>query len=111
MDGERYIQSEPLLSTEATTDFQVHQIMNFQIGMLKMAIEAYDRWKQNKRLTSATTFGFSPENYPKFVEILRDCRSRMMKLAMEDRNPNQVYMLSMNFFPMTHQNAESGPHE
>jgi len=110
-DGNRYIQSEPLLATEGTTDFKIHQLMNFQIAILKMTIEAYDRWKQDKRLTSATAFGFSRKNYPQFVEILRECRSRMMKLAMEDEHPDQVYMLSMNFFPMTHEHPEPDTHE
>ena len=110
-DGDRYVQTEPLLATEGSTDFEIHQLTNFQITMLKMAIEAYDRWKQDKRLTSATAFGFSSKNYPKFVEILRDCRLRMMKLAMEDDHPDNVYMLSMNFFPMTLEYPESIIHE
>jgi uncharacterized protein (TIGR02147 family) len=110
-NGDRYVQSEPLLATEGSTDFEIHRLTNFQISMLKMAIEAYDRWKQDKRLTSATAFGFSSQNYPKFVEILRDCRLRMMKLAMEDEYPDQVYMLSMNFFPMTLENPGAAIHE
>jgi uncharacterized protein (TIGR02147 family) len=110
-EGDRYVQSEPLLATQGTSDFQIHQLVSFQIAMLKMAIEAYDRWKQEKRLTSATTFSFSHKNYPQFIDILRDCRSRMMKLAMEDEHPDQVYMLSMNFFPMTDEYPESNADE
>lgn len=110
-EGGRYIQTEPLLATEGKTVFEIHQLTNFQISVLKMAIEAYDRWKQEQRLTSATTFSFSHKNYPQFVEILRDCRSRMMKLAMEDGHPDQVYMLSMNFFPMTLENKGRDAHE
>lgn len=110
-NGDRYIQAEPLLATAGTTDFEIHQLMNFQIEVLKMAIAAYDRWKQDKRLTSATTFSFSRKNYPQFVEILRDCRSRMMKLAMENEDPDQVYLLSMNFFPVTHEFSEHSTHE
>ena len=98
---DKYVQSEPLLASDSGSDFKVHQIMNFQIGMLKMAIEAYGRTKQDKRLTSATTFSFSKTNYVKYIEILRECRSRMMKLSMEDEKPGNVYMLSMNFFPLT----------
>lgn len=110
VDG-RYVQSEPLLTSDSGSDFKIHQIMNFQIGMLRLAIDAYDRWKQDKRLTSATTFSFSEINYGRYVEILRECRSRMMKLAMQDENPEQVYMLSMNFFPMTKTKTERGGNE
>lgn len=110
-EGVRYFQTEPLLATEGKTVFEIHQLTNFQITVLKMAIQAYDRWKQEKRLTSATTFSISRKNYQQFVEILRDCRSRMMKLAMEDDKPDQVYMLGMNFFPMTLENPEPDTHE
>jgi len=100
--GDRYVQTEPLLSSESNADFKVHRILNFQIKMLKIAIEAYDRWNPEKRHTSATTFSFSQENYRKYVEILRECRLRLMKLTMNDEHPDQVYLLTMNFFPMTH---------
>ena len=110
-EGARYIQSEPLLATSGATDFEIHQLTNFQISMLKLAIEAYDRWKQDKRLTSATTFSLSRENYPHYVEILRDCRSRMMKLTMEDERPDLVYVLNMNFFPVTNDLNEAGTDE
>lgn len=100
-DGGRYVQSEPLLKTEGDSDFRTHRITHYQIEVLKLAIEAYDRWKPEKRLTSATTFSFSDKNYNRFVEILRECRLQLMKLAMNDEKANQVYILSMNFFPMT----------
>jgi len=110
-EGNHYVQSEPLLATSGSTDFEIHQLMNFQIQQLKMAIAAYDRWKQDKRLTSATVFSVSRKTYRQFVEVLRECRLQMMKLAMEDNCPDQVYVLSMNFFPMTCENTESGFHE
>jgi uncharacterized protein (TIGR02147 family) len=100
--NDKFVQSEPLLASESNADFKVHRILNFQIKMLKIAIEAYDRWKPDKRYTSATTFGFSRENYRKYVELLRECRLQLMKLTMNDEHPDQVYMLTMNFFPMTH---------
>jgi hypothetical protein len=76
-----------------------------------MAIEAYDRFKPESRLTSATTFSFNAENYQKYVEILRECRLRLMTLTMNDDQPDQVYMLTMNFFPMTHTKPYRGSHE
>lgn len=107
IDG-KYVQTEPLLTSESNTDFKVHQIMNFQIKMLKIAMESYDRWKPEKRLTSATTFSISEKSFNQFVEILRDCRSRLMKLTLVDENPEQVYMLSMNLFPMTQKKSRGG---
>lgn len=106
--GDRYVQSEPLLATKATTDLEIHQLVTFQIAMLKKAIEAYDLWKINKRLTSASALSVSRKTYPQLVAIMRECRSRMMKIAMDDPSPNQVYALNMHFFPMTHESMELG---
>ena len=71
-------------------------------------MESYDRWKPEKRLTSATTFSISEKSFNQFVEILRDCRSRLMKLTLADDNPERVYMLSMNLFPMTNRKSRGG---
>ncbi len=106
--NDRYVQSEPLLASESNTDFKVHQIMSFQIKMLKLAMESYDRWKSKYRLTSATTFSISEKSFEQFVEILRECRSQLMKLTQADENPERVYMLSMNLFPMTHKKSKGG---
>jgi len=107
----RYVQAESLLTSDSESDFKVHQIMNFQIKMLKMAIESYDRWKPDKRLTSATCFSISEKSFHQFVEILRDCRARLMKLTFADNDPERVYMLSMNLFPMAHKKPGGGKDE
>jgi uncharacterized protein (TIGR02147 family) len=106
--GGNYVQTEPLLASDSSTEFRIHQVMNYQIQMLKMTIEAFDRWKPDKRLTSATTFSVSDKTYMQFVEILRDARSQMMKITKADENPQQVYMLGMNLFPMTGKNQSGG---
>ena len=103
--GNTFVQSEPLLATDSNTDFKVHQIMSFQIRVLKLAMESYDRWQAKERLTSATTFSISEKTFDQFVEILRECRTRLMKLTASDNNPERVYMLSMNLFPMTKRNS------
>lgn len=100
-DG-RYIQTDPLIASDSSSDFKIHQIINFQIQMLEMAKQAYDRWDPDHRLTSATTFSISENNYSEFVRILRECRQRLMKLTINDENPERVYMLNMHLFPMTH---------
>ncbi len=99
-DG-RYTQTEPLLSSRQNNNFAVHQAINYQIEMLQMAISAFDRWKPKKRLSSATTLSFSKENYKQYIEIIRDCRSRLMKLAVKEQSPEEIYMLNINFFPLS----------
>jgi uncharacterized protein (TIGR02147 family) len=95
----RYVQTEPVLSTGY--GIEAHQIVNFQIMMLKRAIEAFDRCKPYERLTSATTFGISEKNYGKFVERIRAMRSELLETARTDENPQRVYELTLNLFPLT----------
>ncbi|MGL1933475.1 MAG: TIGR02147 family protein [Fibrobacterales bacterium] len=96
-----YQQTEPLLNTKQTSNLGSHQVINYQLEMLQMAITAFDRWKPKKRLSSATTLSFSKESYKHYIDIIRDCRSRLMKLAVNDESPEQVYMLNINFFPLS----------
>jgi uncharacterized protein (TIGR02147 family) len=98
VDG-RFVQTEPVLSTGY--GIEAHQIVNFQIMMLKRAIEAFDRCKPYERITSATTFGISRKNYDKFVERLRAMRSELLELARTDENPQRVYELTLNLFPLS----------
>lgn len=109
-EGELYRQSEPLLQNDSDREFKIHQVTNYQIQTLKLAIEAYDRWNPQHRLTSATSFSISDKNYDAFVQILRDCRSRLMNITMDDENPERVYMLNMNLYPVSRKGKKGGSH-
>jgi uncharacterized protein (TIGR02147 family) len=98
VDG-RYHQTEPVLSTGY--GLASHQIINFQIKMLRKAIEAFDRCTQHERLTSATTLAVSRKTYEKMVEKMRFLRSEFLELARSDDAPESVYELTMNLFPLT----------
>jgi uncharacterized protein (TIGR02147 family) len=95
----RYHQTEPLLSTGY--GLTSHQIINFQIMMLHKAVEAFDRCKQNERLTSATTIAVSHPTFEKMVEKLRSMRAELMDMARNDAHADSVYELTINLFPMT----------
>lgn len=95
----RYCQTEPIVSTGY--GLSSHQVINFQIKMLQKAIEAFDRCKQNERLTSATTLAVSRQTYEKFVEKLRTMRAELLELARGDNASNSVYELTINLFPLS----------
>lgn len=97
-DAGRYYQTEPIVSTGY--GLASHQILNFQIMMLRKAIESFDRCKQNERLTSATTLAVSRETYVKMVEKLRTVRNEFLELARGDAEADTVYELTVNFFPL-----------
>jgi uncharacterized protein (TIGR02147 family) len=98
VDG-RYCQANPVLSTEY--GLVSHQIINFQITMLNKAIAAFDQCKMEERLTSATTFAVSRETYEKMVKKLRTVRIELLELARGEVEPDRVYELTLNLFPLT----------
>lgn len=100
-DGERYHQTNPLISSDKSAEFKKHFIAQYQVDMLNNAIRAYDKIPAHKRLTSATTVSISRENYLRFVELLRETRTKLLNLAENDYNPDNVYVLSMNLFSAT----------
>ncbi len=98
-DNDRYVQTEPIVSTGY--GIKAHQVIQFQIDMLKNAMEAFNNSSERQRLNSSTTFGISGGLYAQFVEIIRDFRSKLMELARHDEHPEVVYQLNLNFFPVS----------
>lgn len=97
-DG-RYFQSEPLLSTG--NGIQDYQVIHFQIKMLEMAIEAFERCSPAERISSSTTLSLSRANFRKIIGKMRDLRVNALELARKDENPEEVFQLTMNLFAMT----------
>ncbi len=96
-DG-RYIQAEPVLTTGK--DIRNHQIMNFQIEMLKIAIEAYERHARETVMMSSTTLSISQKSFDMMKDRIRAFRAQLLEMARSDEKPDKVYQLNLNFFPM-----------
>ena len=102
----RFVQTEPVLTTGP--NIKNFQIIQFQIQMLHNAIEAFDRCKSNERFGSSTTLGISEETYKKFVHKIRDFRYHLMEIARNDEDPEIVYQLNLNLFPMSQKVKRGG---
>lgn len=102
----KYLQAEPLLSTGY--GIEDYQIIKFQVKMLRMAIEAFDRSHAAERSMSSLTFGLSRETYKTLVKEMRVFRSHMMELVGKDEAPETVYHLNMSLFPLTKAQAKGG---
>jgi uncharacterized protein (TIGR02147 family) len=94
-------QTEPVLKTEY--GFQDFQILQYQIKVLELSIESFDRMKETERLNGTTTLAISRENLRKYVDLMRDFRRNLQELAQIDQNPDMVYILNTSFFPASHQ--------
>lgn len=98
-ENNHYTQTEPVISTGH--NIKSHKIIQFQIEMLRNAIESFNRCSASERLNSSTTFGISSRLYVQFVGMIREFKLKLMELARQDENPSMVYQLNLNFFPLS----------
>ena len=100
IENDKYIQTSPVIST--SNDIKSHQILNYQISMLKLAIDAFDRFGPKDLISnSSTTLRISKETYKLFKEKNREHRRALLDLAIQDQNADQVYQLNINMFPLS----------
>ena len=55
----------------------------------------------NERNFSGVTMGVSKETYDRIVNLLDEFRSKVIAIAAEDKNIEQVYRLNLQLFPLT----------
>ncbi|MFP4416315.1 MAG: TIGR02147 family protein [Fibrobacterota bacterium] len=95
----RYIQSSPIITTGP--DVKAHQILNYQVKMLSLAKEAFDRFGPNELLSnSSTTFRISRQTYELFKQKNREHRQELLKLAESDQDADMIFQLNINMFPL-----------
>jgi uncharacterized protein (TIGR02147 family) len=102
----KFVQAEPLLSTGY--GIEDYQIIKFQIKMLRLAIEAFDRSHAAERSMSSLTFSMSRETYKTIVKEMRSFRARLMELVGKDESPELVYHLNMSLFPLSRAPQKAG---
>ena len=96
-DG-RYQQADPILSTGY--DIKAFQIVQYQIEILKLAIESFDRFKGKEKSMSTLTFSVSEPTFKAIKDKSREFRSQVLALVRNDVNPALVYQMSINLFPV-----------
>lgn len=95
----KYHQADPLLSTGY--GIEDYQVIRFQIKMLRMAIEAFERTMAQERSMSSVTFSLSRGTYLALVKEMRAFRARVMELVGKDESPEMVYHLNIGLFPLS----------
>lgn len=95
----RYKQADPLLSTGY--GIEDYHVIKFQIKMLRMAIEAFERTMSPERSMSSLTFSLSRSTYLALVKEVRAFRARVMEMVGKDESPEMVYHLNIGLFPLS----------
>ncbi|MEO6096226.1 MAG: TIGR02147 family protein [Fibrobacteria bacterium] len=93
----KWRQRDPVLTTGNPITSQV--VIQFQLKMLDLAREAYDRSLPEERLMSSTTLAVSESAVDLFKKRIRQFRSELLEMARVEEAPERVYQLNLNFFP------------
>jgi uncharacterized protein (TIGR02147 family) len=98
VDG-KYQQSDPIVTTGHGVN--KHQIVNFQIAMLKKAIEAFDISRKEEQITSTSTVSISRPMFMEFVRKIRALQSDLLERAGEETSPERAFQINLNIFPLS----------
>ena len=74
--------------------------------MGNMAVRAVDRYVQGERFFNGVTLGVNEEAYGRIVNEITACCKRVVAIADEYKNLNQVYRINFQFFPCTNKVKE-----
>lgn len=99
-DNGLYHQTSNLISARPEQP-QAFIIERFQMEMLQMAMQAYDRFGHKERMSASTTFSISSETFDLFTMKTREFRKELMEIARMDTLPQQVYQFTFNLFPLS----------
>ena len=76
-------------------------VMAFQKETMKLAIESLERHPKEDRNISTLTMTLSKSDIAEINDILKECRSALLKVAENSLKPEKVYQLNMQLFPVT----------
>jgi uncharacterized protein (TIGR02147 family) len=97
------IQVDPVLTTgPGVQDFQV---IRYQIRMMQLAIEAFERCRADERMISSSTMGVSRITFERVVKKVRDFRAHLAEMVSQDEHPERVYQLTVSMIPLSQKPA------
>lgn len=74
---------------------------DLQLQMAELAVDALKKDDAEGRDISGLTLGITRENYSRIVDELAECRRRIVAIATETEQTDEVYRLNLQFFPLT----------
>ena len=104
-DG-RYLQTDAGVSVEGLPAAMIRRARR---QMAELGIDAAERLEADERYVAHTTMTVSRETYLKITEILDKARTETIELALSDSQPEKVFEMMLQLFPLTGElNAKRG---
>ncbi len=106
-DSENFVQSET--SLRGTTDATRLAMRGMHRIMSRLATPALELPKEVRNF-SGVTMGLSRDSFGKIEKVLDECRQKIIEIAAEEKNIEQVYRVNLQLFPLT-KNVKEGDDE
>jgi len=78
-------------------------IANYHKEMLRLASESIERFPPEKRDITALTLSVKRKRLTEIKEKIASLRRELLELAVNDQEPDQVYQINFQVFPLTKQ--------
>ena len=91
---------QPESSVKGATDATRLALRGMHRQMSELATPALDLPKEERNF-SGVTMGVSRESYARIVDVLNECRKKIIAIAGEENNIEQVYRVNLQLFPLT----------
>lgn len=76
-------------------------VFNYHQSMIRLALEALRQSRQVQREMNGATIAIPVNKLPEIKEKIRAFRKEINQLASSFEDPDQVYQLNIQFFPLT----------
>jgi uncharacterized protein (TIGR02147 family) len=76
-------------------------VKTFQEETMRLAMESLDRHPSKERNISTVTITLSEKNLSIVNEAIRQFRETLLQIARDEDNPDKVYQLNVQLFPLT----------
>lgn len=76
-------------------------IMNYQKEMIKLSLDAFDRFSSDRMNMSTLTLSMSAESLAEIKNDLAALRNKIAGMAARDPKPEDVFQLNIQLFPMS----------
>jgi uncharacterized protein (TIGR02147 family) len=97
-DGERYVQTDEIITTG--DEVRSLAVQNFQKDNLDLAKKALEKFRQEKEI-STLTFAIDKEGYKELKQEIISFRKRMIDLIVSRQDLDRIYQLNFQLFPLS----------
>jgi uncharacterized protein (TIGR02147 family) len=105
-DGNRYVQTEPAITSGS--EVRSYGIRSYNRFMAERAQKAIDEFPTAERDIQSLTIGISVEGFRLIKQEMREFLSRVVRIVDDDKIADRVYNVNVHLFPMSLPQPERG---